>query len=188
MFGEKEIRYGWASKLVWEDDVHREIKTVGQVVAEIAGLMPQAVSTDTLAEYGIEASREQAQRITLEVLYLNLFWIFSACDDLLTKSEGARLHEELSRTLTASWASGLQLEAAHRDIFAAELDGRHREYAAVIKSGGNPGSLCVEAAGIMERGKVIPPEDRTKMVALLVDMTPVETYVEALRDIHVVEG
>ena len=117
-----------------------------------------------------------------------LFRSFSACDDLLTKTEGARLHHELSRTLTSSWASGLQLEAAHREMFAAELDGRHREYAAVIQHGGNPGSVCVEAVGIMERGKVIQPEARTKMVALLVDMTPVEAYVEALRDIQLVEG
>ncbi len=168
--------------------MNREIKTVGQVVGEISRLMPQAVSRDTLAEYGIEASREQGQRVTLEVLYLNLFWIFSACDDLLTRTEGARLHDELSRALAASWASDLQLEPAHRERFATELDERHREFAAVVQNGGNPGSVCVEAAGLLERNKVIPPEDRIKLVALLVDMTPLEAYVEVLRDIQVVEG
>lgn len=165
-----------------------EIKTVGQAVEEIVRLMPRAVSAETLAEYGIEPSLERAQRVTLEVLYVNLFWVFSACDDLLSKTEAARLQDELGRALTSSWSVDLHLEPAHLDLLARELDERHREYAAVVRAGGNPGSVCVEAAGLMERSKVLPPEDRMKMVALLVDLTPVEGYGEVLRDIQLVEG
>lgn len=165
-----------------------EAKTVGQVVEELSRLMPQAVSPETLADYDIEASSEQAQRVMLEVLYLSLFWIFSACDDLLTKTEGARLHEELCRKLMSSWTSDLHLESAHQELFGKELDDRHREYAAVVQQGGNPGSVCVEAAGLMERNKLILPEDRMKMVAVLVDLTPVEAYGVVLRDIQLVEG
>ncbi len=168
--------------------MNREVKTVGQVVEEISRLMPQAVSRETLAEYGIEASPEQAQRVTLEVLYLNLFWIFSACDDLLAKTEGARLQDELCRTLQSSWASALRLDPAHLDLFATELDERHREFAAVVQHGGNPGSVCVDAAGLMERNKFIQPDDRMRMVAVLVDLTPAEAYGEVLQDIQVVEG
>lgn len=168
--------------------MHQEVKTVGQVVEEISRLMPRAVSCETLEEYGLRASPEHAQSLTLEVLYLSLFWIFSACDDLLTKTEGARLQDELCRTLTAFWTSDLHLEPAHLERFAMELDARHREYAAVVKDGGNPGSVCVEAAGVMERHKVILPEDRMKLVALLVDLTPVEAYGDVLRDIQMVEG
>lgn len=164
-----------------------EVKTVGQVVAEICRLMPKALSREILAEYGLEASREQAQRATLEVLYLNLFWIFSACDDLLTKTEAARLQDELCGTLSASWTSDLHLDPAHLELFATELDERHREYAVVVQHGGNPGSVCVEAATIMERNKFILPEDRMKMVAVLVDLTPVDAYGDVLRDIEMVE-
>lgn len=165
-----------------------EVKAVGQVVEEISRLMPWAVSSETLTEYGVEASPEQAQRVTLEVLYLNLFWIFSACDDLLTKTEGARLQDALGQRLTSSWTSELHLAPEHLALFARELDERHREYAAVVRNGGNPGSVCVEAAGLMERQKLVRPEDRTKIVALLVDLTPAEAYGEVLQDIQLVEG
>lgn len=168
--------------------MRKEAKTVGQVVEELSRTMPRAVSHETLAEYGLEASREQAQRATLEALYVNLFWIFSACDDLLTKPEAARLQDELCRRVVSSWSAELHLEPGHQDLFARELDERHGEYAAVVRAGGNPGSVCVEAAGIMERNHVFPAEDRMKVVALLVDLAPVDAYADLLRDIQLVEG
>lgn len=165
-----------------------EVKTVGQVVAEIARLMPKAVSCEMLAEYGLDASPEQAQRVTLEVLHLNLFWIFAACDDLLTRNEAARLQDELCRRLMSVWTSEHHLDQAHQELFARELDARHRDYAAVLRQGGHPGAVCVEGAELMERSKLILPEDRMKMVALLVDLTPVDAYAEALRGIQLIEG
>ena len=42
--------------------------------------MPTGLSVQQLEEYGIEATTEQAQAITREVLSLNLFWIFAAIE------------------------------------------------------------------------------------------------------------
>lgn len=54
--------------------------TPRQAAAVLVAAMPIGVSVQQLEEYGIEATTEQAQAITQEVLSLNLFWIFAAIE------------------------------------------------------------------------------------------------------------
>ena len=52
--------------------------TPKQAAVALIAAMPTGVSVQQLEEYGIEATTEQAQAITQEVLSLNLFWIYAA--------------------------------------------------------------------------------------------------------------
>ena len=54
--------------------------TPRQAAVALVAAMPTGVSVQQLEEYGIEATTEQAQAITQEVLSLNLFWIFAAIE------------------------------------------------------------------------------------------------------------
>ena len=54
--------------------------TPKQAAAALVAAMPIGLSVQQLEEYGIEATVEQAQAITQEVLSLNLFWIFAAVE------------------------------------------------------------------------------------------------------------
>ena len=54
--------------------------TPRQAAVALAAAMPTGLSVQQLEEYGIEATTEQAQAITREVLSLNLFWIFAAIE------------------------------------------------------------------------------------------------------------
>jgi hypothetical protein len=53
-------------------------------VALVAAILT-GMSVQQLVEYGIEATTEQAQAITQEVLSLNLFWIFAAIETHLPR-------------------------------------------------------------------------------------------------------
>jgi hypothetical protein len=64
--------------------------TPKQAAVALVAAIPTGVSVQQLEEYGIEATTEQAQAITQEVLSLNLFWIFAAIEAHLSSEVSTR--------------------------------------------------------------------------------------------------
>ena len=84
--------------------------TPKQAAVALVAAMPTGLSVEQLEEYGIEATTEQAQAITQEVLSLNLFWIFAAIEahipqkSFTTRGEPAKAETPRARTLKPSRA------------------------------------------------------------------------------------
>jgi hypothetical protein len=162
-------------------------KTIRALAHELYALMPHAMSRETLSDYGIMPSVDRTRLITLEVLYVNLFYVVSAMEALLSQRERFRLLEELRGLLRATWTTELQLGEEEFQRYEREFEIRRRAYAQIVDQGGSPVSVFSEAASLLEMNKGVEGEDRMKMVALLVDVIPVDVYGDLMQDIDLVD-
>ncbi|MER3422015.1 MAG: hypothetical protein C4293_01065 [Nitrospiraceae bacterium] len=144
--------------------------------------MPHGLSPDTLMEYGIEASPEQASRIAREMLSLNLYWIRSALEASLSQKNADRVFGELQQSLLKRWQSELGLQGYDPQVYFKEMKERRAVYDRVMQEGGSPVSVCMEAARILEFERAVPTEDRPKLLALFIDLVPVETFGEMVAE------
>ena len=163
-------------------------QTPKQVAETFYALMPHTLSLDTLEEYGIEATPQQAAHITKEVLSLNLFWIESALEAPLTALGRERVRQELHQLITSSWAKDFRLEGSHRENYSAESNARQQAYAKIVQEGGSPISVFSETAAYLDSRGVVKPDDQQKVLALLVDLVPVDSYGEVVEDVELREG
>ena len=88
--------------------------TPKQAAAALVAAMPIGVSVQQLEEYGIEATTEQAQAITQEVLSLNLFWILAAIEAHIPQKYQSALLELILETLEAGWGTTVSCGPALR--------------------------------------------------------------------------
>jgi hypothetical protein len=163
-------------------------QTPKQVAETLYAMMPHALSRGTLEEYGIEARPHQAAQITKEVLSLNLFWIESALEAHLTTLGRERVLQELHQLITSSWAKDFSLEGSHLENCTAESKARQHAYAAIVQEGGSPISVFTETAAYLDSNGAVQSDDQKKVLALLIDVVPVDSYGEVVEDIELREG
>ncbi len=163
-------------------------QTPRQFADALYGLMPHALSPATLAEYGIDASAEQARHVTREVLAVNLFWIHSALEALLTVRGRERVLQELQQIIRGGWTSEFQLDAQDLEGHGAHLETRWAAYEQVVREGGTPIAVFTETAALLETSRVVQPEDQKHILALLIDLVPVEAYGDLAEDVELREG
>lgn len=164
------------------------VKTARQLAEELYAVMPHAVSTDTLNDYGITASAEARRHLTLEALYLSVVWIESALGTLLTPGERERVQAELHRRVAEGWRADFHLEKEGLDGYATELAERRRVYARMIGGGGTPVDVFGEAASLMELNQMVSAEDRMKVLALFLDLIPVDAFGDLLEDVELTDA
>lgn len=157
--------------------------TPKQAGAALVAAMPVGVSVQQLEEYGIEATTEQAQAITQEVLSLNLFWIFAAIDAHIPQKYQAALSELILDTVETGWGTTIPIGGAAWTAYLNEWQVRRRQYSLLIEEGGSPLAVSAQAAELMEEKQLVTEGAQRNLLTLLIDFVPVDTYGRLLEDI-----
>ena len=160
--------------------------TARQAAEAIYASMTREVSSETLLDYGIAAAPEQAQRIAVEVLALTLFWIRRALVEILGSRYESRVFEELQCRMESNWPE-FNLPLDPRRVLE-DAGRRHVDYEPLAREGGPPVTVFGEAAQALEREGAVTLEDRQKLLALFIDLVPVDTFGEVLSGLDVREG
>lgn len=157
--------------------------TPRQAAAALVAAMPIGVSVQQLEEYGIEATAEQAQAITQEVLSLNLFWIFAAIEAHIPQKYQSALSELILDTMKAGWGTTVPVGSVSWATYLNEWQERRCRYSRLIEEGVSPLAVSAEAATLMEENRLVKEVERGNLLTLLIDFVPVDTYGQLLGDI-----
>jgi hypothetical protein len=157
--------------------------TPKQAAAALVAAMPIGLSVQQLEEYGIEATVEQAQAITQEVLSLNLFWIFAAVEAHIPQKYQLALSELIVDTMEAGWGTAIPVGSASWSTYLDEWQERRRWYSRLVEEGASPLAVSAEAAGLMEEKRLVKEVERRNLLTLLIDFVPVDTYGQLLEDV-----
>ena len=150
-------------------------------------IISRTLSGAALEDYGLSVSREQGDQILRELLSLCLFWAWSALDAGLSDTNRDRTWDALVQRVREAWVSELGLPQQTLDSYPAELAQRRRFYGSLAREDGNPVAIATEAAGLLDTESVIEPEDRLKLLALMVDLVPVDELGEAAEGLEIID-
>ncbi|MDZ4732191.1 MAG: hypothetical protein SGJ16_01210 [Nitrospirota bacterium] len=157
--------------------------TPRQAAAALIAAMPTGVSVQQLEEYGIEATTEQAQAITQEVLSLNLFWIFAAIEAHIPQKYQPALSELILDAIETGWGTTVPVGSAAWTVYLNEWQERRRRYSRLVEEGMSPLAVSAEAAVLMEENRLVIEAERRNLLTLLIDFVPVDTYGQLLEDV-----
>lgn len=157
--------------------------TPKQAAAALVKTIPVGVTIQQLEDYGIEATAEQAQAITQEVLSLNLFWIFGAIEAHIPQKYQAALSELILDTIEAGWGTVVPVGPAAWTAYLNEWQVRRRQYSRLIEEGVSPLAVSAQAAELMEERQLVKEDERRNLLTLLIDFVPVDTYGQLLEDV-----
>lgn len=157
--------------------------TPRQAAAALVAAMPIGVSVQQLEEYGIEATTEQAQAITQEVLSLNLFWIFAAIEAHIPQKYQPALSELIVGAIEAGWGTTIPVGSISWTVYLNEWQERRRRYKRLVEEGVSPLAVSVEAATLMEENHLVREAERRNLLTLLIDFVPVDSYGQLLEDV-----
>jgi len=157
--------------------------TPKQAAIALVAAMPIGVSVQQLEEYGIEATTEQAQAITQEVLSLNLFWIFAAIEAHIPQKYQSALSTLILDAMVAGWGTTVPVGSAAWTAYLNEWQERRRRYNRLVEEGASPLAVSAEAAALMEENQLIKESERRNLLTLLIDFVPVDSYGQLLEDV-----
>jgi hypothetical protein len=158
--------------------------TPSDAAAALFKTMPQPISTPQLEEYGIEASESVARQMAREILSLNLYWILAAVDAHIPTKYRAAIKEELFHSIQTHWWNSGLLGAGTWGEYQPELNDRRARYARLVDQEGiNHMGICAETASLMEDQGIVSPEDRAKLLVLLIDYAPASEYGRVLDEV-----
>src|SRR5437870_13840740 len=112
--------------------------TPKQAAVALVAAMPTGLSVEQLEEYGIEATTEQAQAITQEVLSLNLFWLFAAIEAHIPQKYQSALSEFIMDEIEAGWGTTVPFGPAPWTVYLNEWQERRRRYNRLVEDGEGP--------------------------------------------------
>ena len=157
--------------------------TPKQAAAALVAAMPTGVSVQQLKEYGIDATVEQAQAITQEVLSLNLFWIFAAIEAHIPQKYQSALSELILDMTKGGWRTSVSVGSVDWTDYLNVWQERRRRYRRLVEEGVNPLAVSAEAAALMEENQLVTEAERRNLLTLLIDFVPVDTYGRLLEDV-----
>ena len=157
--------------------------TPKQAAVALLAAMPTGVSVRQLEEYGIEATAEQAQAITQEVLSLNLFWILAAIEAHIPQKYQSALSELILDAMERGWGTTVPVGSATWTVYLNEWQERRRRYSRLVEEGVSPLAVSAEAAALMEENQLVKEAERRNLLTLLIDFVPVDTYGQLLEDV-----
>jgi len=157
--------------------------TPKQAAAALVAAMPTGVSVQQLKEYGIDATVEQAQAITQEVLSLNLFWIFAAIEAHIPQKYQSALSELILDMTKGGWGTSVSVGSVDWTDYLNVWQERRRRYCRLVEEGVSPLAVSAEAAALMEENHLVGEAERRNLLTLLIDFVPVDTYGRLLEDV-----
>jgi len=157
--------------------------TPRQAAAALVAAMPTGLSVQQLEEYGIEATVEQAQSITQEVLSLNLFWIFAAIEAHIPQKYQSALSELILASIEAGWGTTVPVGSASWTAYLNDWQDRRSRYSRLVEEGMSPLAVSAEAATLMEENRLVKETERHNLLTLLIDFVPVDAYGQLLENV-----
>lgn len=145
--------------------------------------MPRPITIAQLEEYGIEASDSATRLMAREMLSLNLYWVLAAIDAHIPTKYRAVITQELFESIQKDWDSGW-FGGGTWGEYQPELAERREGYAYLVDQEGiSPIGVCAEAVSLMEDRGIISPEDREKLLVLVIDHVPAAEYGRLLDEV-----
>ncbi len=160
------------------------LSTPADAAAALHRVFPPAISSETLAEYGLSLSVEQRRRLTEELLALSLFWARCALEVILTPKGVTLVMEHLHILVHAHLVSAFGEPSPGAQAFPALAEARRIHYRHIVTEGAAPVAVASEVAAILEHEGIVPATERTKALALLLDQTPVDELGELAQEIE----
>jgi hypothetical protein len=157
--------------------------TPKQAAAALVAAMPIGLSIQQLEEYGIEATVEQAQAITQEVLSLNLFWMCAAIEAHIPQKYQSALSDLIFASIEEGWSTTIPVGATSWTDYLDEWKQRRRRYSRLVEDGVSPLAVSAEAVTLMEENRLVKEVERRNLLTLLIDFVPVDTYGRLLEDV-----
>lgn len=157
--------------------------TPRQAAVALIAAIPTGVSVQQLEEYGIEATAEQAQAITQEVLSLNLFWIFAAIEAHIPQKYQSALSDHMLASIEAGWGTTVPVGSASWTDYLKEWQERRTRYSRLVEEGMSPLGVSAEAATLMEDNRLVTEAERRNLLTLLIDFVPVDIYGQLLENV-----
>ena len=147
---------------------------VQQTAKALVELIPPSVAPDFLEEYGLTLTAEQAQAVTKELLALSLYWITCAVRVSIPEPVCSRMHQAIHEQVREKWGSKFGLVHVPIDEFYAAMERKHRTWEDIAQQGGEPIAVLSAAAEGLEDDDVIVAHDRQPMLAVLLDLAPID--------------
>jgi hypothetical protein len=146
--------------------------------------MPRPISPPQLEEYGIAVSESDAHAISREILSLNLYWVLAAIDAHIPVKYREAISSALLATIKATWWEPGQLGSGSWEEYQNELDARRAEYGRLVdQEGMSHMAISADAASRIEDQGLVPPDDRQKLLVLLIDYAPAAEYGRLLENV-----
>ena len=149
-------------------------QTSEEMVKEFYAVFPQRLSSSTLGEYGLELSSPNLERITLEILSLSIFWMKQAMRAALSQDLAEKILEGVRQSIQGKWGTDFGLSPEHLTGFFERIDHQHGGWEEITRQGGETIAVLGEASSSMELEGTIGVQDRQNLLALFLDLVPIE--------------
>ena len=147
-------------------------------------LIPPSVAPDFLEEYGLTLTAQQAQAVTKELLALSLYWITCAVRVSIPEPVCSRMQQAIREHVREKWGSRFGLVHMPIDEFYAAMEHKHRTWEDITQQGGEPIAVLSAAAEGLEDDGVIATHDRQHLLAVLLDLVPIEEIGELVAELE----
>ena len=147
-------------------------------------LIPPSVAPDFLEEYGLTLTTQQAQTVTKELLALSLYWITCAVRVSIPEPVCSRMHQTIQEQVREKWGSRFGLVHVPIDEFYTAMERKHRTWDDIAQQGGEPIAVLSDAAEGLEDDHVIASHDRQSMLAVLLDLVPIDEIGELVAELE----
>jgi len=157
---------------------------VQQTVKSLVQLMPPSVAPDFLEEYGLVLTTQQAQAVTKELLALSMYWITCAVRVSIPEPVCGQMHRLIREHVREKWGSKFGLVHVPIDEFFAVMENKHQTWEHVTQQGGEPIAILSQAAKDLEADNIISSQDEQKILAVLLDLVPIEEIGELVAELE----
>lgn len=145
-----------------------------QTAKALVQLIPPSVAPDFLEDYGLTLTAQQAQAVTRELLALSLYWMTCAVRVSIPEPVCSRMHQAIHEQVREKWSSRFGLVHVPIDEFYAAMERKHRTWEDITQQGGEPIAVLSAAVDELEDDNVIATRDRQNMLAMLLDLVPID--------------
>jgi|CXWL01.1.fsa_nt_gi hypothetical protein len=141
-------------------------------------LLPRGLSSSTWEEYGLDLPAGHGVDLSAAILILTLYWIRQALTTWVAKPVGTEVLIQLAQQIEAGWISELGLGDREPDDVFDRAEEHWARYETISLAGGDAMTVANEAVAALEFDGVLAPGTRSKALALLMDVVPVESVAE----------
>jgi len=148
--------------------------TLQEMVEQFCSVLPSRLSSKTLEDYCLELSPSTIQRTTQEILSVSLFWMEQAFRVTLPKEIASHVLDGIYQSVREAWETKYGWHLDEESPFFRVMTQQHAKWEKIIQQGGEPITVLSEAVSSLELKGTIGSEDRQKLLALFLDLVPIE--------------
>ncbi|MDX1411332.1 MAG: hypothetical protein R3351_04180 [Nitrospirales bacterium] len=158
--------------------------TPQDMIEQFCSILPQRLTSAILEEYGLELQPSTIQRTTQEILSLSLFWMDQAVRVTLPQELTSSLLEGISQSVRGTWTTDYELDPDEEAHFFRRMPHQHENWEKIVRQGGEPIAVLSEAVSSLEAENIIGSEDGQNLLAVFLDLVPIEEIGEMARGIE----